>query len=93
MTVDLTTNIVTFQAAGLSTSIQLTSQEAEILFILNNRPVVNRDAVMYGVYGEGNWPMDKIVDVYICKLRKKLAGTALSITTIWGKGWRLELAA
>lgn len=34
-------------------------------------------------------PEIKIVDVYICKLRKKLAGMSLSIETLWGDGYRI----
>jgi two-component system cell cycle response regulator CtrA len=35
----------------------------------------------------------KIIDVYICKIRRKLlaAGTPLRIQTHWGHGWKLML--
>jgi two-component system cell cycle response regulator CtrA len=32
----------------------------------------------------------KIVDVFVCKLRKKLAGLGISIETVWGRGYRLS---
>lgn len=32
----------------------------------------------------------KIVDVFVCKLRKKLQGLGLSIETVWGRGYRLS---
>lgn len=35
-------------------------------------------------------PDAKIVDVFVCKIRKKLKGKALAITTDWGLGYRLE---
>lgn len=34
-------------------------------------------------------PEIKIVDVYVCKIRKKLAGLGVSIETIWGSGYRM----
>lgn len=37
-------------------------------------------------------PEIKIVDVFICKIRKKLDGLGLSILTIWGAGYRLAPA-
>lgn len=32
----------------------------------------------------------KIVDVFVCKLRKKLKGLGVSIETVWGRGYRLS---
>lgn len=32
----------------------------------------------------------KIVDVFVCKLRKKIAGLGLAIETVWGRGYRLS---
>lgn len=34
-------------------------------------------------------PEIKIVDVFICKIRKKLADLNLNIQTVWGEGYRL----
>lgn len=34
-------------------------------------------------------PEIKIVDVFICKIRKKIAGLGITIQTIWGEGYRL----
>lgn len=35
-------------------------------------------------------PEMKIVDVFVCKLRKKLKPLGLTIRTHWGVGWSLE---
>lgn len=35
----------------------------------------------------------KIVDVFICKIRKKLAPLGVEIATIWARGYRLVRAA
>ena len=34
-------------------------------------------------------PEPKIVDVFVCKLRKKIAPLGLTIETIWGQGYRI----
>lgn len=34
-------------------------------------------------------PEIKIVDVFVCKIRKKVADLGVSIETIWGSGYRL----
>lgn len=35
-------------------------------------------------------PEIKIVDVFVCKLRKKLKPFGVSIVTVWGHGYSLE---
>lgn len=42
--------------------------------------------------GSDNPPLPKIVDVKICHVRRKADRLGLVITTIWGTGYRLELA-
>ena len=44
------------------------------------------------LYSGINEPKPKIIDVFICKLRKKLAAAAggdKCIETVWGRGYRL----
>jgi two-component system cell cycle response regulator CtrA len=44
------------------------------------------------LYGGANAPKRKIIDVFICKLRKKLAIATDGgnyIQTVWGRGYRL----
>ena len=33
----------------------------------------------------------KIVDVFVCKIRKKLDPLGITIATVWGTGYRIEL--
>jgi two-component system cell cycle response regulator CtrA len=44
--------------------------------------------LLYGMHRSP--PEPKILDVFICKIRKKLEPTGLHITTVWGRGWYLE---
>jgi hypothetical protein len=47
---------------------------------------------MVGLYGDrpNLDPEIKIVDVYVCKARKKLKGFGVEIETVWGRGYRLS---
>lgn len=47
--------------------------------------------ILYGHFAEGR--SDKLVRVHICHIRKKLEGSALTIATAYGLGYRLERAA
>jgi DNA-binding response OmpR family regulator len=47
---------------------------------------------------DGYWQADeepeiKIIDVWVCKLRKKLRPLGVNIETVWGRGYRLVMAA
>lgn len=46
---------------------------------------------MYQFTGEGDEPEIKIIDVYICKARKKLEPIGVRIDTLWGKGYALAV--
>lgn len=51
--------------------------------------IVPRDAIYTALYGMDGERDPKIVDVLICKLRKKLAPEGITIATAWGDGWRM----
>lgn len=73
--------------------IRLTPTERAIcqfLYVREGKPVPRGD-LMNALYPHTSEPPeDKIVDVYIHKTRKKLAGTGFRILTVWGVGWKLE---
>jgi DNA-binding response OmpR family regulator len=46
---------------------------------------------MYQFAAEGEEPEIKIIDVFICKARKKLDPIGVRIDTVWGKGYALAL--
>ena len=47
---------------------------------------------MNNLYGGMNEPDQKIIDVFICKLRKKLASASggKNIETVWSRGYSLS---
>lgn len=71
----------------------LTGRETKILQALMSRIEVTKEALMMEVYGdryhEDDLPEIKIVDVFVCKIRKKLRPFKIDIETRWGRGYAL----
>jgi DNA-binding response OmpR family regulator len=68
----------------------LTATERLMLAIFADGKVHSRENVMDRLYGDRTEaPISKIVDVYIIRLRRKLAPLGIQIETLWGQGWRL----
>lgn len=74
--------------------VHLTGKEYMILelLLLRKGMVLTKDAFLNHLYGGMDEPEMKIIDVFICKLRKKLqgAGAGHLITTVWGQGYVLR---
>ena len=54
---------------------------------------VTKEMLLNHLYGGKEQPELKIIDVFVCKLRKKLAqpsGSKYYIETIWGRGYKLR---
>lgn len=68
----------------------LTGAEARVFAHLASRDVATKQSLMLALYGDRpDEPEIKIVDVFVCKLRKKVARFGVNIETIWGQGYRL----
>ena len=75
--------------------ISLTSKEYAILelLVLKKGSVLSKELFLNHLYGGMDEPEIKIVDVFICKLRKKmfdLSGGMNFIETVWGRGYTLR---
>jgi two-component system cell cycle response regulator CtrA len=74
--------------------VHLTGKEYAILELLALRKgvVLTKEVFLNHLYGGIDEPEVKIIDVFICKLRKKLAtaGGADLIGTVWGRGYVLR---
>lgn len=70
---------------------RLTVQEARVFGVLVNRELATKEAIMSGLYIDRgvDEAEQKIVDVFICKIRKKLKPFGVRIETVWGRGYRL----
>src|SRR5271163_882713 len=74
--------------------IHLTGKEYSILelLVLRKGMVLTKEAFLNHLYGGMDEPEMKIIDVFICKLRKKLAvaGADNLIGTVWGRGYMIR---
>jgi two-component system cell cycle response regulator CtrA len=75
--------------------VHLTSKEYAILELLSMRKgtVLTKEMFLNHLYGGIDEPELKIIDVFVCKLRKKLfeaSGGMNYIETVWGRGYMLK---
>lgn len=76
-------------------SVHLTGKEYQMLELLSLRKgtTLTKEMFLNHLYGGMDEPELKIIDVFICKLRKKLAeatGGVNLIETVWGRGYVLR---
>jgi DNA-binding response OmpR family regulator len=74
--------------------VNLTKKEADVLRMLaaNVNNVVKREKVLTDVWGENDYFMGRSMDVYIARLRKKLAeDKRVSIVNVHRMGFKLEV--
>ncbi len=74
--------------------IDLTAREFDVLHFLVRRlgQVVGKLDVLAGVWEDDFLGDPNIVEVYVGRLRRKLAGAGAAITTVRGVGYRLDAA-
>jgi two-component system cell cycle response regulator CtrA len=75
--------------------VHLTGKEYQMLELLSLRKgtTLTKEMFLNHLYGGMDEPELKIIDVFICKLRKKLASAtsgAHYIETVWGRGYVLR---
>lgn len=75
--------------------VHLTGKEYQMLELLSLRKgtTLTKEMFLNHLYGGMDEPELKIIDVFICKLRKKLAnatGGENNIETVWGRGYVLR---
>ena len=74
--------------------VHLTGKEYAILelMVLRKGMVLTKEAFLNHLYGGMDEPEMKIIDVFICKLRKKLvqSGAGDIIETVWGRGYMIR---
>ena len=91
----LTVNLDTRTVEASGQPLHLTGKEYGILELLSLRKgtTLTKEMFLNHLYGGMDEPELKIIDVFVCKLRKKLA-TACSgenyIETVWGRGYVLR---
>jgi two-component system, cell cycle response regulator CtrA len=92
---DLVVNLDTKMLEVNEARVRVTSKEYQMLELLSLRKgsTLTKDMFLNHMYGGMDEPEQKIIDVFICKLRKKLAnasGGKNYIETVWGRGYVLR---
>jgi two-component system cell cycle response regulator CtrA len=91
LTVDIDNKRAEVDGARLS----LTGKEYQMLELLSLRKgtTLSKETFLNHLYGDTDEPEFKIIDVFICKLRKKLNAATQGVNyieTIWGRGYSLR---
>ena len=91
LVVDLDSHLVSVH----DNPVRLTAKGSSILELLSVRQgtTVTKEMLLNRLYGGTDEPELKIIDVFVCKLRKKLApatGGNHYIETVWGRGYMLR---
>jgi two-component system cell cycle response regulator CtrA len=89
---DLVVNLDTKTVEVGNERVHLTGKEYQMLELLSLRKgtTLTKEMFLNHLYGGMDEPEVKIIDVFICKLRKKLANAAGGenyIETVWGRGY------
>ena len=92
---DLVVNLDTKTVEVGGQRVHLTGKEYQMLELLSLRKgtTLTKEMFLNHLYGGMDEPELKIIDVFICKLRKKLANAAGGknfIETVWGRGYVLR---
>ena len=92
---DLVVNLDTKTSEVNGARVHLTGKEYAMLELLSLRKgmTLTKEMFLNHLYGGIDEPEVKIIDVFMCKLRKKLAGASGGknyIETVWGRGYVLR---
>jgi DNA-binding response OmpR family regulator len=90
ITVDLNGRSVQISGRGF---VSLTTKEHDLLIVLAGRKgqLLSRCDLASYLYEMNEEPESNSLDVLIARLRRKIAGTGVEITTVRGKGFRLNV--
>lgn len=69
--------------------LRLTGHETRLFGRLLKGDVASKAALLTAIYNGRDEAEIKIIDVFICNMRKKLKPFGLEIATIWGVGYRM----
>ena len=92
---DLVVKLDTKTAEVNGARVHLTLKEYQMLELLSLRKgmTMSKEMFLNHLYGGMEEPAQKIIDVFMCKLRKKLANASNGknyIETVWGRGYVLR---
>ena len=92
---DLTVNVDAKTVHIKQIRVDLTGKEYQMLELLSLRrgTTITKEMFLSQLYGGMDEPEIKIIDVFMCKIRKKLANASNGkdyVETVWGRGYLLR---
>ncbi|RYF19353.1 MAG: response regulator transcription factor [Oxalobacteraceae bacterium] len=94
---NLTLDVDQHDVTANGVRVHFTSREFAILelLVLRRNVIMTKEVILAHLYGGLDEPEIKIIDVFVCKVRNKLAKAGLPnvISTVWGRGYTVKDAA
>lgn len=89
--IDPESHQVMIDRAGGTTDAGLTQTEFKLLSLFAKNPgkAFSRPEILKSVWGQSIAVSDRVIDVHLCSLRKKIKGARVMIQSIAGTGYRL----
>lgn len=72
---------------------KLTPLQTRLFQCIAARDVADKHFIWFSLYGDRHddeVPEEKIVDVLVCNIRKKVKPFGVNIETVWGRGYSLQ---
>ncbi len=66
---------------------RLTRSERIVLHVIMTKPIATKEMIYAYIYGPDSPVHQKILDVFLCKIRRKLMPFQVRIETSWGRGF------
>jgi len=89
---DISLDTINRTVEVLGKRVQFTPKQYQLLMCLMRKPtrVFSRAGIITQLYADADAPGDKLIDVMVCKIRKKLAHLDYqAIGTAWGRGYKM----
>jgi len=90
---NLSLDIIAQKMTVGGTHVHMTMRQFQMMELLARKPdtVITKEGFLDHLYAGVDEPEHNIIDVYICKIRKTLAGagSTVRIETVWGRGYKL----
>jgi len=83
--------VLILDSQNVETEITLTQTEFKLLTLFSKNPskVFSREQILVDVWGNGVKVSDRVIDVHLCSLRKKIKAATVRIQPVTGHGYKL----
>lgn len=76
---------------GGEIELSVKEREVMVMFLANPGRALSRERILNAVWGTQEDPLTNVIDVYVARLRRKIAPYGESIVTLRGAGYRFDL--